>query len=207
MSGCHLRFLPYFRDFLDPQNSSWNHTWKHETLRSWRGMYPPLPTAAMNGRRPALLEYGQKEKICIGPIRHVFFSFSENWLKLWVFKGVFSRLVISSLKFDSSPWKVTEPQKERIVFQASFFQGRTVKLRGSIIKKAIRLHIRCQGMPTWATSYMRCMSRQDGRCQVLGAVPKLQQKQWFCKLFFVPRYGIHVIIGIYIYTWLYYVYK
>ena len=66
-------------------------------------MYPPLPTAAMNGRRLALFEYGQKEKICIGPIRHVFFSFSENWLKLWVFKGVFSRLVISSLKFDSSP--------------------------------------------------------------------------------------------------------
>ena len=140
-----------------------------------------------------------RRRFALVPFVMCFFSFSENWLKLWVFKGVFSRLVISSLKFDSSPWKVTEPQKERIVFQGSFFQGRTVKLRGSIIKKAIRLHIRCQGMPTWATSYMLCMSRQDGRCKVLGAVPKLQQKQWFCKLFSVPRYGIHMIIGIYIY--------
>ncbi len=47
----------------------------------------------------------------------------------WV-KGQSLETSSTNLKFNSeSPWKVTGPQKERIVFQPSFFRG-YVKLRG-----------------------------------------------------------------------------
>ena len=42
----------------------------------------------------------------------------------------FQPLIFGGVTLANSPWKVTETQTERVVFQPPFFRGENVKLRG-----------------------------------------------------------------------------